>query len=99
MALQTFLNCKPDNEFITIDHDANTITFKIQEGPIKQSGHNGCQIDSLIDVAIHIISHLDLKVPCKENVRAVDCLYKALHYLNSRTGDRIRRGVEGTEKA
>lgn len=98
MSLNTFKHCEPNSEYIKIDYETNTISFKLQDGPIGLDNENGCTVDSLIDAAIHIISHLDLRLPCMENVRAVDCLYKSIHHLNSRTGDRIRRGVEGTSK-
>ena len=36
---------------IYIDHDSNMISFRIQDGPIKENGVNGCQVDTLIHAA------------------------------------------------
>lgn len=85
---------RPHN-FIYLRHDVNSVSFTIQNGPIKESGVNGCQLDSLIEVAKIMIEGLNEKFPCRENALAITKLEEALHWLDHRTKNRINRGVEG----
>jgi hypothetical protein len=80
---------------IYIDHDVNMISFRIQNGPIKEVGVNGCQVDTLIHAAKAIIGGLNAKFPCRENSLAITKLDEAIHWLDARTKDREQRGVEG----
>jgi hypothetical protein len=84
---------------IYIDHDINTISFRIQNGPIKEVGVNGCQIDDMIRAAAMIIDGLNQKFPCTENDIVLGHLQSALHRLESRRINRVARGVEGESKA
>lgn len=86
------------HEKIEIDQENGVISFKIQNGPIKENGVNGCQVDAIIETARLIISGLDDKMPCKENKTALLYLDAAIHELNIRTADRVARGVEGTSR-
>lgn len=81
---------------IAISHDYNTIWFRIQKGPIKERGINGCQVDTLIHAARDIITKLDAKFPSKYNSAAMWALSEAIAHLEQRTKDREARGVEGT---
>jgi hypothetical protein len=81
---------------IIIDDESNYIHFKIQSGPIKEAGVNGCQVDTLIETAFIMIEKLNEKFPCEENRRALDSLSNALSALAERRASRERRGVEGT---
>lgn len=90
----------PDGEMpIIVDHPCNTIMFKIQNGPIKEVGKNGCQVDTLIHTAQLMLEGLNKKFPCKENAMAIINLIDALRCLDARTKDREKRGVEGYSKA
>lgn len=84
---------------IFIDDKENTISFKLQEGPIKEHGVNGCQVDTLIRAAYHIIEGLDKQIPCGENIIAMMALNTALGALILRETNRASRGVEGTSQA
>ena len=86
---------KPDSG-VFINDSTNTIGFKIQNGPIKEKGANGCQIDTIIMAAKGIIEGLDDKFPCKENKGAIKHLDGALIFLKARKFNREKRGVEGT---
>ena len=88
-------NRHPENAYIEIDDKLNAITFKIQNGPIIENGVNGCQVDTLIATAKHIIQGLNDKFPCNENTFALHHLDTALIYLKDRKKDRERRRVEG----
>lgn len=83
---------------IVIDNELNVIAFKIQNGPIKETGINGCQVDTLIETAKIIIEELNKNFSCRENTEAINYLDKALVWLLHRRIDRANRGVEGFNK-
>ena len=92
-------NIQPmQSEFIKVDHDKNTIQFKIQDGPIKENGLNGCQVDTLVHSAITIIKGLNENYPSVYNNNALDFFMRGLIQLNARTTDRESRNVEGESK-
>jgi hypothetical protein len=83
--------------FITTHDKRGIISFTMQSGPIKEVGINGCQVDTLIHVAKHIIEGLNKKFPCRENSIVLDKLDDAIHWLDYRTKNREERGVEGRD--
>jgi len=83
---------------ISISHSKNMISFKIQNGPIKEVGKNGCQVDELIAVALRTITGLNNQFPCKENESAMAHLAQALSDLEDRRKDRELRNVEGLRR-
>lgn len=84
------------NNFIYIRQDVNSLSFTIQNGPIKENGVNGCQVDTVIETVKMIIEGLNSRYPCRENSVAITKLDEALMWLEKRTKDRNNRGVEGT---
>lgn len=86
-------------EAIRVNHNINEIAFRIQNGPIKENGKNGCQVDHLIAVASHIIRVLNNKFPDDNNADAIESLEEALRSLEKRKLDREARNVEGFNKA
>jgi hypothetical protein len=84
------------NAFIYVRHDKNSVSFTIQNGPIKENGKNGCQVADMIAVAKHMIEELNKKFPCRENAVTITKLDEALMWQEKRTKDREKRGVEGT---
>lgn len=98
MALETLrgFDC---GDFITVNHDTNEITFRIQNGPIAENGLNGCQVDNLIIIARQIITKLNERFKCRENDLAVTKLQEAEMWLRERKRERTARGVEGHDKA
>lgn len=86
-------------KFIYLRHDKNSISFTIQSGPVKESGVNGCQVDTIIHAAKLMIEGLNGYFPCRENAVAITKLDEALMWLEKRTKDRVARGVEGENKA
>ena len=93
--------CKEDMDGdhpISVDHSESEICFRIQYAPIKEVGLMGCQVDTLIHAARHIIQELDKKYPSHYNLEAIRGLTLAIEQLNGRTRDREKRGVEGTSK-
>lgn len=77
----------------------SSISLNIQEGPIKENGENGCQIDVLIHIAKTMISKLNDQFSASHNTKAIGHLELALAALQKRKEDRERRGVEGYNKA
>lgn len=85
----------PVNNFIFMDFGKGEIGFKLQEGPIKENGVNGCQATDMIEIATDIIRQLNEKFPCRENSMTITKLEEALMWQEKRTENRTLRGVEG----
>lgn len=83
---------------IYVDHDVNMISFRIQQGPIKEFGKNGCQVEDIIATAKVIIEGLNAKFPCRENSMVITKLDEAIMWSKKRTSDRQDRQVEGLSK-
>lgn len=86
------------NNFVYVRNDKNSISFTIQNGPIKENGINGCQVDTLIEAAKIIVEGLNTYFPCRENSLAITKLDEALMWLGARNKDRENRNVEGYNK-
>lgn len=72
-------------------------TVQFQDGPIKQVGVNGVMNEDLLAMVIHRLQAFqESPYKCRENAMAITKLEEALLWLNKRTLDRERRGVEGT---
>ncbi len=100
MAFHEMASHKPKDEpSIFIDHAQNALLFKIQNGPVKENGVNGCQVDTLIHAAKKIIEGLNEKFPSSYNRGAINCLEMAITELEARTKDREERNVEGKSEA
>ncbi len=85
-----------ENKFIIIED--SKVSFQIQDGPIKEVGVNGCQIDDVIRWAKEFIEFHNGKFPCRENSLAITKLDEALLWLYERKRNREARGVEGLNK-
>jgi hypothetical protein len=84
---------------VVISEQNNSITFYIQKGPIKEVGMNGCQVDTLVHAALHIVKEFNKKFPCNENGVAIEHLEGAIAAFEQRKKDREARGVEGTSNS
>jgi hypothetical protein len=89
---------RPTN-FVYVRHDVNSLSFTIQNGPVKEKGVNGCQVDTVIEAAKIMLEGLNKNYPSRENACAITKLDEALHWLAARTKNREGRGVEGTSAA
>lgn len=72
-----------------------------QDGPLNVDGirkePNGAFVEGVINAAIGRLEfYNESKFKCRENSLAITKLQEALHWLNARTADREKRGVEGT---
>jgi hypothetical protein len=75
-----------------------TVSFTIQDGPIREVGVNGVQIDEVIRWAKVKIEGFNAAFPCRENSMVITKLDEALLWLLKRKLDREARGVEGFNK-
>lgn len=79
------------------DQDANTTLILFQNGPINDVGVNGVTHESLLAVvADRLRSFQKGPYSCKANACALTHIEEAMHWLQQRTIERMRRGVEGT---
>jgi hypothetical protein len=75
------------------------IKIKFQLGPVKEFGLNGCQIEQVIKILINRLQGFQRgQFKCKTNHETIGHLQLALAFLESRTKDREKRGVEGTNQ-
>lgn len=56
---------------------------------------DGTTNEELLEILIDRISYLQEKFPCKENACCITHLQEGLMWLEKRTRDRVKRGVEG----
>ena len=82
---------------VYVSNEGNYIGFRIQDGPIKEHGVNGCQVDTIIEAAKKILEGLNEKFPDWRNEDAMNSLDDALYRLEQRTKDREKRQVDVTE--
>lgn len=75
----------------------NNWHISFQNGPIKEAGINGVTQEALLAIVIdRLRSFQSGPYACQANARALICCEDALKYLQERTLERIKRGVEGT---
>lgn len=69
--------------------------IKFQDGLLKD-GRNGLQVEEALQQCVERLSQYQSKVLCRENSIAITHIETAILWLNKRTEDRKKRGVEGT---
>ena len=75
------------------------VTLAFQNGPIPETGVNGITNEVLLAVvADRLRSFQSGPFACKANACALTHIEEAQHWLQQRTIERMRRGVEGTHK-
>ena len=70
-------------------------TIKFQDGLLKD-GRNGLQVEEALQQCVERLNQYNSKVPCRENSIAITNIETAILWLNKRTRDREKRGVEET---
>ena len=70
------------------------LTF--QNGVVPEVGRNGWQNEEMLEALIDRMKFLNGKFSCRENSIVITKLEEALMWLQKRTADRVKRGVEGT---
>ena len=80
--------------------DQRELHILFQNGPIKEFGVNGITQEALLAVVIdRLRSFQDGPFRCRENAIALTHFEEGLMWLQRRTVERIKRGVEGTTQA
>lgn len=83
------------SEYIKVD--GSTISVTIQNGPIKEVGINGTQIDQLGQIWLKILESFQARFPCRENAITITKIEEALMWQEARTKNREKRHVEGRD--
>lgn len=59
--------------------------------------NNGTTNEEVLEMLINRMQYLQGKFPCRENAIVITKLEESLMWLNKRTSDRKKRGVEGKQ--
>lgn len=70
--------------------------YEMNEDGTKE---NGTTLEEMLRVSIERLTMLNEKFRCRENSVAITKMEEALMWLNKRTEDRVKRGVEGKHEA
>lgn len=74
-----------------------THRLSFQNGPINEVGVNGITQEVLLAIVIDRLRGFQSGAfSCRENALALTKIEEAMHWLHSRTRDRMRKGIEGT---
>ena len=82
------------------DKNGKLLAFiKFQDGAIKESEVNGINQEDLLAIVIdRLRGFQEGRYACRENGIALGRVEEALMWLQRRTADREKRGVEGTSR-
>ncbi len=69
--------------------------IQFQLGPVKEVGVNGVTNEALLAIVLHRLRVLNEKFPCRENSQAITNIEQGQMWLEQRTRNRQKRGVEG----
>lgn len=95
-AVSGFDNERNPSKF-TVDEPSTKTVILFQNGPIPEAGVNGVTHEVLLAiVADRLRSFQSGPFACKANACALTHIEEAQHWLQQRTIERMRRGVEGT---
>lgn len=87
------------HKYVVVDRDDTKKLFAgidFQNGPIGEVGVNGCQNEDLLKIVINRLEDFqEGPLSCGENGIALMYLRSALGWLEARTADRKKRGIEG----
>lgn len=85
-----------DSSPISENHGRNCI-ISFQNGPIAEHGVNGISNEALLAIVEdRLLGFQSGPYACRENAVALTKIQEAMMWLQKRTLDRVRRGVEGT---
>lgn len=86
------------------DDPSNTQMLQfIEKKPVAEGStelrtvNDGTTNEELLEVLINRMEYLQNKFPCKENAIVITNLQESLMWLEKRTSDRKKRGVEGKQ--
>ena len=78
---------------------APIVKFTIQSDPIGEVGINGVLALAMHEYTKCLFQSLNDAFPCRENALTITKIEEAIHWQEARTKDRLRRAVEGSNKA
>jgi hypothetical protein len=81
------------------ENGLKNLSLQFQDGAIGEVGINGVQWTELLMVALAILQKFNKNFPCRENSITITKIEEAIMWQESRTKNRIARGVEGVNKA
>lgn len=81
------------------EHFTSEQEIEFQNGPLQEAGLNGISDEALLAIVIDRLEGFQTaQYRSRYNALAITKLEEAMHWLNARTTDRQKRGVEGTHK-
>ncbi len=90
------MECLDDcHSYLLNTETSEIVPLRFYEMRVDGTKINGVTNEEVIKVLLHRIRVLNERFPCIENAGAISALDNALGFLELRTQDRIRRGVEG----
>lgn len=88
-----------NHEYVVSTLEDTLATINFQNGPINEAGINGVTHEVLLAIVMDRLRSFQAgPYACKANACALTHIEEALHWLQQRTLERMRRGVEGTHK-
>lgn len=79
--------------------DIELCNIQFQNGPIQEFGVNGISGEALLAIVEdRLLGFQSGPFACRENAVALTKIQEAMMWLQKRTLDRMRRGVEGTNQ-
>ena len=89
------VNAGHERSPISERHGRNCI-ISFQNGPIQEAGINGISNEALLAIVEdRLLGFQSGEYACRENAVALTKIQEAMMWLQKRTLDRLRRGVEG----
>ena len=85
-------------QFIKKDTDPSGVGMG-GDGVTLYTMNDGTTNEEVLAMLIDRMQYLQAKFPCRENAIVITKLEESLMWLNKRTEDRKKRGVEGQHKA
>lgn len=77
----------------------SAVPIIFQNGPIQEAGFNGISQEALLAIVEDRLTGFQSgPYACRENAVALTKIQEAMMWLQKRTMDRMRRGVEGTHQ-
>lgn len=79
--------------------DVELCNIQFQNGPVGEFGVNGISNEALLAIVEdRLLGFQSGQFACRENAIALTKIQEAMMWLQKRTLDRLRRGVEGTNQ-
>ena len=89
-----------DGSSAIVNDGARYIHFKFQCGPIQEYGVNGTSIENVLELLKNRLEGFQ-KGPfrCRTNALSITKIEEAIMWLEERTKQRVKQGVEGTNQS